>query len=718
MLRSHSRHLPFPQQILAAGMMLLVAGSGTFTVSGQNSSPPVPPLAPLPGEYGSTAFDVYPAYDSGQTIAEQLRNAPAKLYQFDRALLSDVLRFLADDAGIPFVALPEAVGTQPRLVTFTMKASPFRVMETLASANGVAILYENGVWFMRPLNDREMIGRTYRLKFTPQERVRYKGGGQSGATTTQTAGSSGSAIPDLNINIQGATDVFEVEIPTLIEELKSLVGIPTSGSSGKIESEASVGNFPKLPTSTSDGASTGEGGGESTAQVIYNSDANTIFVVATRQQHHWVEGFLAAVDRPQALVGIEVKFFETTRDPSKELGINWAQTFGNGGFEVGFAQSAEITGNIGGNVSNADTTRNSNSTIRDSRTGVPPANDVQGLFDFTDRVDDALGLYDSLQNYNAGLGAGYTAVLQPDEVRFAIQAFMEDRETSIVQYPRVLTINNREVVIRSVTNEPVLASTSTVTPGIGGTTTAAVSYLPIGTIINILPKTMPDNSVILNVAITVSNLAGEVPIQGNLYPRARSRVYNAALQVDSGYTLAVGGLEEASDADVRNGIPVLKDIPVMGELFKSKGRSQRKRNLIIFITPTVINNRAATTGIGVTPQTVLPIRPNNPRPPAFTPDGTLVGGAGSLPDAIAWLNFQIRLYRQLNEENNVDEDTLKRIRGIINTAEMIRNQIAGFLVTQPARSAEFGTSAQQVDDAILELNNLLTRTRKNLIYPQ
>ena len=69
---------------------------------------------------------------------------------------------------------------------------------------------------------------------------------------------------------------------------------------------------------------------------------------------------------------------------------------------------------------------------------------------------------------------------------------MQDRDSSQVSYPRVLTRNNREVVIRSVINQPVLASTSSVTPGIGGTTTASVSYLPIGTIINVLPKQMDD----------------------------------------------------------------------------------------------------------------------------------------------------------------------------------------------------------------------------------
>ena len=209
--------------------------------------------------------------------------------------------------------------------------------------------------------------------------------------------------------------------------------------------------------------------------------------------------------------------------------------------------------------------------------------------------------------------APYSAVLSASDVAVTLRAFMEDRDSSQVSYPRVLTRNNREVVIRSVINQPVLASTSSVTPGVGGTTTASVSYLPIGTIINVLPKQMDDGSIAQYL-----NLHLEYPPAGyhcgNLYPVASTRVFTAALSVTSGYTLAIGGLEEAKDEKQKNGVPFLKDIPLLGEAFKSKTRSQVKSNLIIFITPTLLPLKG-TKGIAKEPESTIPVAPGDPSLP-------------------------------------------------------------------------------------------------------
>ena len=100
--------------------------------------------------------------------------------------------------------------------------------------------------------------------------------------------------------------------------------------------------------------------------------------------------------------------------------------------------------------------------------------------------------------------------------------------------------NNREVAIQSVVNQPVVPAQSSTTPGVGGTTTSSVSYLPIGTSINVLPKRLEDGRISLQVLITVSSIIGSEIIDGNSYPVASSRVFTAPLEVESGYTLAIG----------------------------------------------------------------------------------------------------------------------------------------------------------------------------------
>jgi type II secretory pathway component GspD/PulD (secretin) len=70
-------------------------------------------------------------------------------------------------------------------------------------------------------------------------------------------------------------------------------------------------------------------------KVIWKSDSNTLYIVATRLQHMWVEGYLAAADKPQSLIAIEVKFIETSRDPKREFGIDWTGTLETGKFPPG-----------------------------------------------------------------------------------------------------------------------------------------------------------------------------------------------------------------------------------------------------------------------------------------------------------------------------------------------------------------------------------------------
>lgn len=661
---------------------------------------PTPPPAP---SLQSQSFTVYPDYKEGNAVANLLRNSPAKLYTFDRASLRDVLRFLADDSGIPFVALQEKTnsGDGPSvdniLVTFTMRASPFLVLESIAKANGVSLIYENGVWFLRPYDEKELIGRTYKLRYTPQENVVFQNEGGSGGQQAATSSSSQSgqmSVP--NVTLQQSQLIFKVEEPGIVKEIKNMLKIPTKGVMGRLAADGSVGNFPEIP---------GQGINPSGAQltqtaaaelaseptVTFNSDANALYIVATRQQHQWVEGFLTTVDQPQALIGIEVKFFETTKDPSKELGINWAGTLRpdplNPGYEVALSGLTASTG----------ATVEMTSQNQAGQALTPN-------FDYT--------------TYNATVNTiPYSAVLTAADVRARIMAFMSDKQVSVVQYPRVLTINNREVAISNARNEPTVGGSSSTSAGGGSTTTSQIQYLPIGTQINILPKTMPDNSVVLTVAITVSSIIDFVNITQNgitsAYPRTSSRIYNAALQVDSGYTLAVGGLEEARDTRDDNGIPLLKDIPVAGYLFKSKARTRNKRNLIIFITPTIIKSRSNTGGISETPETVIPLRPNEPTSPAFTVTGRLVGGEAGLHEAFLWLERQLDFYRQINKENRTDRESLKNLRSVINTANMVLDEIQLLQKEHPGRLTQLIESEQTARGIIKDLNDALSKGKKN-----
>jgi type II secretory pathway component GspD/PulD (secretin) len=228
-----------------------------------------------------------------------------------------------------------------------------------------------------------------------------------------------------------------------------------------------------------------------------------------------------------------------------------------------------------------------------------------------------------------------------------LRAIMRDEETNTTSYPRMVTLSNREVAIRSVVNQPVLDASSTASAGaVGATTTTQVAYLPIGTVLNILPKRMQSDKVLLNMAVTVSSIIGTEVISGNPYPIASSRVYSAPVEIDSGYTVAVGGMDEAREREGEAGVPFLSKIPGLKWLFKYKSRSKNHKNLMLFITPTIID--AKNGGLPSEPQSVVPQRPNLPGKPKsrLRQRHAHRGQFGSLPNTAAYLSREGRKARQ------------------------------------------------------------------------
>ncbi len=670
----------------------------------------------------------YPDYGPGNSSASRLRREPARLFTFDRAALRDVLRYLADDAGIPFVGIPESDTANRRLITFTMESSPFTALESVCRDNGIRLTYENGVWYMRTVDeerekrikeedDNKLVGIAYRLRYDPVDRVDFRddSASASAAASSSTGGVSTAASP--NMPLQNSQRVFSAKAPRIINEIRVMLGLTpiTYGADGSVQGEAVSAGSNVQSTSAVSSQEQPQNATQrlnptyvppQMPQVIYNSDTNTLWVVATRSQHKWVADYLMAVDQPQVLIAIEVKFFETTKNPSKEFGINWKGTMnpdpltGDGGIKL---TASDIVVSPGGTV-----TVDSQNQHQNQSGALPPGSSA---YDYST----------GNKQTNLSLAAPYSAVLTASDVQLALQAFMSDDKTSMVQYPRVLTVNNREVAITSAENTPINAGvTQVATGGVAPQNIGTLGYLPVGTQINILPKALGAEQIALTVAITISDILRYEPLNlgtgTNLYPVTSERVYNAALQVDSGYTLAVGGLETTGDTRFDNGIPLLQDIPGVGQFFKSKTRTRRKKNLIVFITPTIIVNPKATRGISETPETVIPIRPNDPTPPTFTPDGHLVGGYDAINAAFAWLDFRIKWFKQINKENRTDKETIRQLRAVIASARMLVQDISEMQENAaPERAAQLARLEERAVATLTELNRVLSNAQDNVM---
>ena len=619
-----------------------------------------------------------------EKAAKSLRSAPIKEYEFDKASVRDVLRFLADDAGIDFVAMPEEGNDSAKLITFSLRKSPFSALETIAKMNGVTLVYEDEIWHMRPLSDKSLIARTYKIRFNTGEINNSSGNSISGVTSNSnrtsfngsSTGYNGSSYSSGNnltssgigqIGLNGMNNTFSTTADELVQAVKGIVGIRTSGINHIIAPGInSVGNFGKLepPQNTTTISPAQQFGRNSIneeksngSQVIWNSDNNSLFVVANLQQHQLVEKYLETVDKPQPLIAVEVKFFETTKDPRKQMGVDWSGTM-DGGYGL----------SLSGLSSNVDLNK--------------------------------------LQNTEMPM----TAILSGPDVQAKVLALVKDRETTTVSYPRVLTKNNREVAIQSVVNQPVLSAQSSTTPGVGGTTTSSVSYLPIGTSINVLPKRLEDGRISLQVLITVSSIIGSEIIDGNSYPVASSRVFTAPLEVESGYTLAIGGLDEASDSREGAGLPILSKIPLLRHGFKSDNKTHSRKNMLIFITPTLLDPKSG--GISENPISEIPLRGNKvvQKIPTIKANGSLVGGIDSIQSATQWIEKEYLMLKQIVKEKRASKKHRDQLIALNNSISLLQKQINEHLAKNPSNRKQL----QRTKWELSHLSDNILSTQKTL----
>ncbi|MEM0969677.1 MAG: hypothetical protein AAGJ31_10025, partial [Verrucomicrobiota bacterium] len=585
-----------------------------------------------------------------EAAAAPLRTAPSGEYRFTSAVLGDVLQLLADEAGISFFSLPADSEEGQRIVTFTIHSSPFLAIETLAKANGIALIYENGIWYLRPENDTHLIGRTYHIKYNSRELVKTtSSGGNLGQVSS--SGGGGTSTTSSGVDLQGTTSSFEVEESKLLEDIRELLDINKSitpllvGSTSVDSINAGLGGAGAIaipatslaPTLTSEEEDDLEG------KVIWNSDANTLYVVATRQQHQWIEGYLAASDQPQDQIAIEVKFFETSRDPRKEFGLDWSGTLA-GGYNI------TAIGDDGGTPASSD------------------------------------GLLKGFANFDTGdYLLPQTAILDFDQVNVRLRALAQDDETRSVSYPRMVTTNNREVVLRSVVNQPVLAGTSSSSLGAGSTTSESITYLPIGTVLNILPKRLGNGRIQLNVALTISSIIGTEVINGNPFPIATSRVYNAPIEIDPSYTAAIGGLDQANWQTSTAGVAGLRKVPILGQAFRDRISSRERSNLLILITPSVIDLKNG--GLPDKPHSVIRHKPNHPHPPVIYEDGTLFQSMGGIDQMFVNLAYEVKILQTMVSEKSVETEDKDRINELHHAILASRAKLA-YWVQEGAESQE------------------------------
>ncbi len=161
-----------------------------------------------------------------------------------------------------------------------------------------------------------------------------------------------------------------------------------------------------------------------------------------------------------------------------------------------------------------------------------------------------------------------------------LQALETQNKANIISNPRITTVNNREANVVVGQQIPLIVQ------DFAGN--AVTQLTTIGIKLSVTPHINSGNKITMDVHPEVSDLASQSTVQGGII--INTTMADTRVMVNDGETAVIGGLIRSNESTTERGVPVLMDIPLIGNLFKSTSKTKQKRELLIFVTPKILND--------------------------------------------------------------------------------------------------------------------------------
>lgn len=334
------------------------------------------------------------------------------------------------------------------------------------------------------------------------------------------------------------------------------------------------------------GGGGGGGGGQSQnengflsqrGRLVADERTNTLMISDIPKKVQQMRELVRVIDRPVDQVVIEARIVIATESVSRELGAKFGIS--------GNKDNSYFSGNLDANTA----TRNSQvaadtayaNAFRDwlngGSVGSPP---VRTLGSITRGLMTNLGVDNPAGSLALSiLNAGYLLDIE-------LSAIQEEGRGEVISNPRVVTSNQREAVI----SQGQEVGYVTISPQQGGNATPIpnVQFKDVLLELKVTPTITNDGRVFLNMAVKKDEVDGQINTSIGQVPIIAKRAVNTAVLVEDGQTVVIGGVYEFRDRSDITKVPFLGDIPFLGNLFKKKGRSKEKAELLIFVTPKVL----------------------------------------------------------------------------------------------------------------------------------
>ena len=370
--------------------------------------------------------------------------------------------------------------------------------------------------------------------------------------------------------------------------IKKLIGfmdkdIPRSGNvlnvyrlqNGNAEDMVKVlMNLPKETTATRPPAQAGAAAAVKTpvlskdVNVVADKATNTLIITADRDDYKVLEGVIQKLDVPRPMVYIEALIMEVSVNKNFNVGVEW-----RGLKDIG---SADLK-NLGPNATALGMAGFTGSSV------IPQLNASTGAVSMPGGF--------SLGVIGAAINIGGVAF---PNIGAVIQAYKRDSDVSILSTPQLLTLNNEDAEINVGKNVPYITRQDTSVSSPGQTLGSSYEYKDVGVILKITPNINEDQFVRLKIDQQVTALADATT---TATPTTLKRTAKTTVVIKDNETVVIGGMIDDTTSVDTIGVPCIGDIPIVGWLFKTMGRSRSKSNLFVFITPHIVRNQAEAAAI-------------------------------------------------------------------------------------------------------------------------
>jgi general secretion pathway protein D len=267
--------------------------------------------------------------------------------------------------------------------------------------------------------------------------------------------------------------------------------------------------------------------------LIPNIDTNSVIVVTAPENRTLVESILNQLDEIPEQVMIETLVVEANLDSSNALGVEW-----------NFAKGAPF-GIKGG-------------TATGSQSFGVAANTAQPQ--------------------------GFRYTLTAADYSVFVQAVKSDTRFDVLSTPRIFTTNNAQAQINISQSIPYVTSQTT---DLNNGTISNYSFLDVGIVLTVTPRITSNGYVTMDVTQTANDLVSYTSFNA---PIVNQREAQTTASVKDGETIVLGGIMNTSFGSTVSKVPILGDIPLIGNLFKSTSRTKKKTELLVFLTPHVVRD--------------------------------------------------------------------------------------------------------------------------------